>query len=226
MTKGKKTKKSSKQNKGMLMKDRDDRRKAAGKIAELVDEFCLNHLDEDYRELCEDLTWAAYEEGLPLASGKPAGWASGIVHAIGFVNFLQDPDQIPHMTNLQLAEGFGISQQTMIAKSRIIRRELDMMQLDPDWCTPAMLDDNPLVWMLEVNGMIVDIRAAPRGAQEEAYRLGLIPYIPADRMEPERSSDSQAKIIQFPAGQNEAPTSESARKTMGDERTLFEETER
>ncbi len=207
------------------MKDLDYRRKAAGKIAELVDEFCLNHLDEDYRELCEELTWAAFEEDLPLASGKPEGWAGAIVHAIGFVNFLHDPDQIPHMTSLQLAEGFGISQQTMMAKSRTIRRELDMIQLDPDWCTPAILEHNPLVWTLKVNGVVMDIRAAPREAQEEAYRLGLIPYIPADRMEPEPPSDSQAKIIQFPAGQDGAPTSESARKTMGDERILFEELE-
>jgi hypothetical protein len=32
--------------------------------------------------------------------------------------------------------------------------------------------------MLSVNGVIMDIRDAPRGAQEEALRRGLIPYIP------------------------------------------------
>jgi len=212
MTKRKKTKRSSKQNKRTPMKDLDDRRNAAGRIAELVDEFCLNHLDEDYRELCGDLTMAALEEGLPLERGKPVGWACAIVHAIGFVNFLHDPDQIPHMTSLQLAKGFGISQQTMMAKSRIIRRELDIIQLDPDWCTPAMLEHNPLVWMLEVNGMIMDIRAAPRGAQEEAYRLGLIPYIPADRMEPEPQSGTGAKIIEFPSGQSKPSEAQSAQK--------------
>jgi hypothetical protein len=30
-----------------------------------------------------------------------------------------------------------------------------------------------------VNGLIVDIRDAPREAQEEALRLGLIPYLPS-----------------------------------------------
>jgi len=225
MTKRKKTKGSKKRSKGVIAQSRDKSRKAAGNIAQLVDEFCMEHLDEDYRELCEDLTRAAYEEGLPLESGKPAGWASAIVHAIGFVNFLHDPNRSPHMTSLQIAEGFGVSQQTMMTKSRIIRRELDMMQLDPDWCTPAMLEHNPLVWMLKVNGVVMDIRAAPRGAQEEAYRLGLIPYIPADRMEPEPYSNSQAKIIQFPAGQDDTTTSESARKVKDDERTLFEDPE-
>jgi hypothetical protein len=41
-----------------------------------------------------------------------------------------------------------------------------------------MLEDNPLVWTLEVNGLPVDARWMPREVQEEAYRLGLIPYVP------------------------------------------------
>jgi hypothetical protein len=41
--------------------------------------------------------------------------------------------------------------------------------------------DNPMVWMLEVNGFLMDIRHAPREAQEIAFEKGLIPYIPADR---------------------------------------------
>jgi hypothetical protein len=43
------------------------------------------------------------------------------------------------------------------------------------------MDDNPLVWMLEVNGLMVDVRHAPREVQEIAFNKGLIPYIPADR---------------------------------------------
>ena len=47
----------------------------------------------------------------------------------------------------------------------------------------SRLDDNLLVWMLEVNGFLMDIRMAPREAQVAAYDKGLIPYIPADRKE-------------------------------------------
>lgn len=39
------------------------------------------------------------------------------------------------------------------------------------------LESNPLVWMLSVNGMIVDIRDMPREAQEIAFEKGYIPYI-------------------------------------------------
>jgi hypothetical protein len=32
--------------------------------------------------------------------------------------------------------------------------------------------------MLEINGLVVDVRSAPRKIEEEALRRGLIPYIP------------------------------------------------
>jgi hypothetical protein len=195
---------------------------AFDKILELVRSFCHEHLTKDYAELCEDLTWAAYEEGLPLESGKPVGWASAIVHAIGWVNFLHDPSQSPHITSLQLADGFGVSQATMMAKAKIIREQLDLIRSDPAWCVPAMLESNPLVWILKVNGVLMDIRDAPREAQEEAYRVGLIPYIPADRQKPELQGDTSGKIIQFPAGQNNAPSPESPPKPQDGEPTLFE----
>jgi hypothetical protein len=38
-----------------------------------------------------------------------------------------------------------------------------------------------MVWMLQVNGFLMDIRQAPRKVQEVAFQKGLIPYIPADR---------------------------------------------
>ena len=58
---------------------------------------------------------------------------------------------------------------------------LKLHQLDPDWTLPSRLEDNPMVWMLQVNGFMVDVRHAPREVQEIAFNKGLIPYIPADR---------------------------------------------
>jgi hypothetical protein len=43
------------------------------------------------------------------------------------------------------------------------------------------MDENPMAWMIQVNGLIVDARQTPREIQEEAFRRGPIPYIPADR---------------------------------------------
>lgn len=194
----------------------------ADEIVELTNAFCMKYLNEDYRELCEDMVAELHDMDMPLDRGKPAGWASGIVYALGRVNFLQDPNQSPHMTSAQIAEGFGVSQATMMAKAKIIREELDLIQLDPDWCVPAMLKDNPLVWILKVNGVMMDIRMAPREAQEEAYRLGLIPFIPADQAQPEPPLDSETKIIQFPSGHSETSKPQSARKQNDDGPSLFE----
>jgi hypothetical protein len=43
------------------------------------------------------------------------------------------------------------------------------------------MDRNPMAWMIEVNGFVLDARHVKREIQEEACRRGLIPYIPADR---------------------------------------------
>jgi len=66
-------------------------------------------------------------------------------------------------------------------------------QLDPNWTLPSRLDDNPMVWTLQVNGLHVDIRRAPRQLQEIAFKKGLIPYIPADReMLPRKGNEGGA----------------------------------
>jgi hypothetical protein len=44
-----------------------------------------------------------------------------------------------------------------------------------------LVDQNPLVWMAEVNGLLVDLRDTPREVQVFAYKKGLIPYGPADQ---------------------------------------------
>ena len=191
-------------------------------ITELTDAFCEMHLDEDYRQLCREMVAVLCQAGSPVEKGRPASWASGIVHTLGWVNFLQDSGQPPYMTSAQVAEGFGVSQGTMAAKSKIIRDELDLIQLDPDWCTPAMLKDNPLVWMLEVNGFIMDIRTAPREVQEQAYQQGLIPFMPVDEQQPQLEAGTGAKIIKFPAGQHETSGPKSSRKPKDDGPSLFE----
>ena len=57
---------------------------------------------------------------------------------------------------------------------------LKIRQFDHNWMLPSRMDENPMIWMLEVNGFIMDIRKSPREVQELAFERGLIPYIPAD----------------------------------------------
>ena len=79
---------------------------------------------------------------------------------------------------IELCALFGVSQSAGSAKARDIMRLLRIVQLDPRWCLPSKLADNPLVWMIEVNGLVVDVRVMQRDLQQEAHRLGLIPFVP------------------------------------------------
>ncbi len=53
--------------------------------------------------------------------------------------------------------------------------------MDPNCCIRSRLDSNPMVWMLSVNGLLVDIRRMPRELQIQAFEMGLIPYLPDDK---------------------------------------------
>jgi len=147
----------------------------------LTDAFCEAHLNAEYKDLCRDMAVAVCQEGSPVLKGKAEGWAAGIVYALGRVNFLDDPSQTPHMRSAEIAEGLSVSVATMQAKAKVIREGLDLIPFDPDWSLPSKMGDNPLVWMVEVNGFLMDARYAPREIQVAAYEKGLIPYIPADR---------------------------------------------
>jgi len=150
-------------------------------LVKLIDTFCQAHLNDEYNTLCRELAAEACAEELPLLAGKPEGWAAGIVYAIGRVNFLTDSSQSPHMKSKDIARGMGVSPATMQAKYKIIWDGLELMQFHPDWSLSSGMEYNPLAWMLSVNGLMMDIRDAPREAQVAAYEAGLIPHIPADR---------------------------------------------
>src|SRR5690349_18156725 len=58
---------------------------------------------------------------------------------------------------------------------------IGVSRLDPSWTLPALVEANPLTWMAEANGLLVDLCDMPREVQEIAFEKGMIPYIPADR---------------------------------------------
>jgi len=151
-------------------------------IVGLTDQFCKERLDEEYAQLAHQATAAlCRKRPSPLLSGRINSWACGIVYALGFVNFLFDKTQDPHVSAAELCEWFGVSKSTGSAKSKAVRDALGMMQMDPNWYRPSEMDDNPMAWLIMVDGFIVDARGLPREIQEIAYEKGLIPYIPADK---------------------------------------------
>lgn len=187
-------------------------------LIERIDAFCAEHLNDEYHWLCRTMAMAVCQEGTPVRSGKPEGWAAGVVYSVGRVNFLDDPSQSPHMKSKEIAQGFGVSVSNMQAKSKIIWEGLELMPFHPTWSLPSRMDDNPLVWMLSINGFMMDIRDAPREAQAAAYEEGLIPYIPADRKaqdepaartDPAIGPDQTTKLFELQVALLEGPMSKA-----------------
>src|SRR5207248_11296674 len=79
-------------------------------VKELTDKFGAEHLNKECAALARKLTAAlCRKRPSPLLSGKPESWASGVMYALGRINFLFDPSQTPHMRADELSKIFGVS---------------------------------------------------------------------------------------------------------------------
>lgn len=149
-------------------------------ITTLTDAFCAKHLNEEYRQIIRQVVGAlARKRPSPLLRGRENVLAAAAVHSVGRVNFLDDSSQTPHCKPKAIYEHFGISESTGQTKSKEIRDLLKMGPMSPEWTLPSRLADNPLAWMLQVSGLIVDIRRMPTEAQRMAFEKGLAAFIPA-----------------------------------------------
>lgn len=162
---------------------------AIEEITNLVNAVCREHLNDEYAELCQRLTEKlGRKRPSPLVNGRPNTWACGIVRTIGWVNFLDDRSQKPHMKLTAIDKAFGVGESTGQGKSMLIRKMLKIRPMDPEGSLRSRMDQNPMAWMIQVNGFLVDARFLKREIQEEALRKGLIPYIP-ERPQPSQDED-------------------------------------
>src|SRR6266545_4043407 len=136
-------------------------RTTAEEVIALTDKVCADLLDEEYAGLARQVTARlARKRPSPLQSGRAATWAGGVVSALGQVNFLFDRSTEPYVAHDDLADAFGLSKSTL----EFLRAE--------------RIDDNPMIWFIEVNGLPFDARELPVEIQVEAYLKGIIPYVP------------------------------------------------
>ncbi|MBF0144397.1 MAG: hypothetical protein HQL59_13195 [Magnetococcales bacterium] len=158
-------------------------------IVAITDTFCAEHLTESYAALARYMAAAlSRKRPSPLLVGRRKTWAAGIVYALGRINFLFDPANTPHLTATDLCGLFGISQGAAYGKSKEAWDALGLVQMDPRWSLPEFMDKNPVVWMVFLDGLIVDIRHYHRETQEVAFEQGLIPFVPS----PEGKDDAMA----------------------------------
>ena len=148
-------------------------------ITALTNALCHEKLNDEYALVCREMTATlARKRPSPLVNGHAKSWACAIVYTVGSVNFLFDKSQVPHLRADELCAWFGLSKSTGGNKSSQIKQMLKISLLDTQWTLPSRIDSNPMAWLVTVNGFIVDARSLPRPMQEEAYRKGLIPYLP------------------------------------------------
>ncbi len=151
-------------------------------IVGLTDAFCQAHLTWEYQMLCRKLAAAlARKRPSPLTRGKLEVWACAVLRVIGWVNFLDDSSNSPHMKLTAIDKSFGVAESTGQGKAKAIRDLLKIRQFDFRWMLRQRIEESPMVWMISVNGFIVDARRLKREVQEEAFRKGLIPYIPGEK---------------------------------------------
>lgn len=125
--------------------------KAPGKTTPILDEllrltagFCTAHLNDEYTQLCRKLIEkGGRKRTVPFASGQPASWAAGVVHAICTVNFAFDKTQNPNVTSGMISQHFGVSQNTASQKSKALRDMFNMEYWDPEFGTSEMSKKNP-----------------------------------------------------------------------------------
>ena len=146
------------------------------RVTALTNEFCAERLDIEYADLCRRLVAKlARRRPSPLVRGEPRIWAAGVLYAVGRVNFLFDRSQSPHLSGDELATLTGVPKNTMSSKAK---RICDLAGLDPldfEFCRRELLERNPLVWLVEVNGIPVDARRLRPELQAVARARGLIP---------------------------------------------------
>lgn len=114
-------------------------------IINLTTRFCEEHLDEEYSALCEKMARAiASSQPMELTKSQPKDWASGIVQAIGMVNFESDVALKTIITTAKIERYFGSSTRANVKKTNSIKAMFGLYPLNPNWMIPRVLASNSL----------------------------------------------------------------------------------
>ena len=144
------------------MSDKDHIEEKMQKLIEMTAGFCDAYLDEDYKQLCEKLIRKmSRKRNVPFLSGRLEIWAAAIIHALGSINFLFDQSIEPYVGADDISNYFGRSKSTVSQKAKVIRDMFKMRYWDKEFSTTHMKESNPLSNLVEVNGLIVDVRTLP-----------------------------------------------------------------
>ena len=155
-------------------------RPVAEEVIKITDEVCAKLLDAEYTALARQVVAKlARKRPSPLLSGRRATWAAGVVYALGQVNFLFDPSREPYRTADELGDAFGVAKTTMGSKAKQVRDMLKMDYITPEFVRADVADDDAAVWIVEVDGLVMDVRSLSLDIQTKAFARRLHPVHPA-----------------------------------------------
>jgi hypothetical protein len=132
----------------------------------------------------------------PLSKGNVKSWAGGILHALAKVNHLGG-DGGTFSSLGEVSDLLGIGRSIGIAKGGEVIAALKIRPLDTKWLHPDVLANDPRAWFLDVGGMVVDARQLPPDMQQQAYRLGLIPFVPSDADSRKVAGERDAVLAEY-----------------------------
>jgi len=113
------------------------------------------------------------------------------MYAIGSNNFIFDKTQRIHLTANELASAFGISTSTAGNKAAEIKKMFKIDFFSAEWLLPELIDSSSMVWMVKVNGLIVDVRDMSLEIQQQAFEMGIIPYVPGEEDEQKEGKEKR-----------------------------------
>jgi hypothetical protein len=115
-------------------------------VVAMTDAFCQARLNKEYMALCRKLAEKlAAKRPAPLLRGEPRTWACGIIRTVGWVKFLDDRSQSPHMKLPVIDQALGVAESTGQGKAKAIRQMLRIHQFDHRWTLPSRWESNPLI---------------------------------------------------------------------------------
>ena len=82
-----------------LVLDKQKLQERQQQILELVRQFCVKKLDDEYFELANRLiSKLGRKRNVPYSTGQIEVWAAAIIHALGTINFLFDKASEPYVS--------------------------------------------------------------------------------------------------------------------------------
>jgi hypothetical protein len=146
------------------MTDKQVKEEKEATIIRLVSQFCNEHINEEYSQLCVALTKKlGRKRNVPFMTGSLDIWAASIVYTVGALNFLFDKSAKPYISSNDIHEFFGTKSSTVTGKSKIIRDLLKLSQFNNEFATKSMIRSNPFHRITEMFSafVMVDDRLCP-----------------------------------------------------------------